>query len=115
MTIDTKALSSSMPWSRDDEVEWGRNEQHELDPFFTFTDRETYFAWVADWKAEYADLSARIRAAKSERRELQRAGAYDPAAARPLFCDRRLARGLLALRRAAKADSWAKRNAARVA
>ena len=115
MTIDTKALLASMPWSPDDAAEWERNEEHELDPFFTYTDRESYLAWVADWKAEYAALSARIRAEKRERRQLQRAGAYDSAAARPLVCDRRLARAMLALRRAAKRDSWARRSVANVA
>ena len=71
--------------------------------------------WVRDWKAAYFQLSRRIRAAKVERRELQRAGAYDTEAARPQIRDRRLARGMLALRRAVKRDSWVRRNAAKVA
>jgi hypothetical protein len=112
MTIDLTALRIATPWTNADDPDW---EGRELGSFFTYDDRGSYLAWVREWKTEYATLSARIRAQKRERCELQRAGAYDVLAARPLREDRRLARGMLALRRAAKRDSWTKRNASNVA
>ena len=33
---------------------------------FTFTNRETYVAWRAEWRAEYAELTANIREAKAK-------------------------------------------------
>ena len=115
MNIDQTALCRTMPWSPDDLPAWEANEGHAFDPFFTYTDRESYLAWAAGWKEDYRDLAAEIRRLKRERPTLQRTGAYDPAAAAPLVAGRKMARALLALRRASKRDSWAKRSAANVA
>jgi hypothetical protein len=68
---------------------------------FPYTDRASYLGFVAEWKAIYAALSADIRAQKRDRADHSR--------------NSRLAFGLLALRTAAKADSWAKRQALRAA
>lgn len=82
--------------------------------FLTYDDRASYLAWVAEWKATYAQLSEQIRTAETERREMQRAG--DPKASAKQYECHTLsvsARMLLALRRVAKADSWARATAAR--
>jgi hypothetical protein len=104
-----------MPWNSDDIAAWEENANHAFDPFFTYTDRESYLAWTAEWKRSYADLTADIRDLKRARQALQRSGSYDRAAAAPLMRGKKLARALLALRRAAKRDSWARRNASQVA
>jgi hypothetical protein len=70
---------------------------------------------VAEWKALYADLSAQIRVQKREAREAHRNGTFDYRMGRQMTESKRTARGLLALRRAAKRDSWAKRQALRAA
>ena len=41
---------------------------------FNFTNRDEYLVWVATWKAEYADLSVRIREAKKTISTLQKSG-----------------------------------------
>ena len=41
---------------------------------FNFTNRAEYLVWVANWKAEYADLSVRIREAKKTISEIQKSG-----------------------------------------
>jgi hypothetical protein len=115
MTIDQTALRRTMPWSHDKLAAWEANEEHEFDAFFTYTDRKTYIAWATEWKAENVTLSADIRRLKRERLELQRAGRYDTLAAGPLHVARKTARAMLALRRAAKRDSWARQNASKVA
>ena len=82
-----------------------------LRPFLTYTDRDSYLAWVASWKAQYRALSATIRA---EKREWRAAGSNIP---RPLQISRRdhtrIARTALALRAAGKIDSWARAQAAK--
>ena len=115
MTIDTTALVRSMPWDPDDRRDWETNEHGELDAFFSYTDRASYLAWVSVWKEEYAALSDAIPVLKRSRRELQRDGAFDSHATRPLRASQVAARALLALRRAAKRDSWARRARANVA
>jgi len=88
----------------------------------TYTDRETYLAWVTEWKAVYAALTVAQRARKAAAREAQRTGvapvAPQDTAANPTWWwgpaeGKTHARALLALRAAGKVDSWAKRNAAR--
>ena len=78
---------------------------------FTYTDRESYLAWVAEWKATYAALSS----AQREHKAAIRAAAGDlatQASEQAAHADgRKQARALLAIRAAAKLDSWAKRNA----
>lgn len=115
MSIDQAALRRTVPWDPDDVPAWEANESGDFNPFFGYIDRTTYLSWVAGWKADYAALAAEIRSLKAARPALQRAGAYDSEAARPLVFARRSARAMLALRRAAKRDSWAKRNAGKVA
>jgi hypothetical protein len=39
---------------------------------FNFTDRETYLAWRLEWRANYMDLSSRIRAQKRSRKQFLR-------------------------------------------
>lgn len=43
---------------------------------FSFTDRETYLAFVTQWKEEYKDLSEKIRKTKIEYKEAQRRDVY---------------------------------------
>jgi hypothetical protein len=40
---------------------------------FNFTDRASYLAWRAEWKANYAQLTTDIRRLKGERAETNRA------------------------------------------
>lgn len=40
--------------------------QAEIDASLTFTDRDSYLAWVADWKKRYAQLSTQIRAMRKD-------------------------------------------------
>jgi hypothetical protein len=94
-----------------------------LDPAWaahlTYTDRETYLAWVSEWKAIYAALTVAQRARKAARREGQRTGvalAAPQDTTNPTWWwgpaeGKTHARALLALRAAGKVDSWAKRNA----
>jgi hypothetical protein len=80
---------------------------------FSYTDRTSYLEQVRTWKGLYAELSGAIRAAKSVCRNAQRAG--DSTASRQqadLAWQASQARSLLAWRRLAKLDSWAKRQAA---
>src|SRR5436190_14113907 len=115
MNINHVALVRTKPWNPDDLPAWEANADHAFDPFFAYTDRESYLAWVAGWNDDYRQLTTEIRRLKRERPALQRAGAYDSVAAGPLVDARQAARALLALRRASKRDSWAKRSAAKVA
>jgi len=39
---------------------------------FSFTDRQTYLDFVANWKAEYKDLSEKIRITKQEVKDANR-------------------------------------------
>ena len=110
--IDTDALIRTRPWQPDDIPAWEANENGAFNPFFDYHDRATYLAWVEAWKQQYAALAAEIRRHKAARPALQRAGLYDSPAARPLHQARRSCYLLLLLRRAAKRDSWAKRQAA---
>lgn len=43
---------------------------------FSFTTREEYLAWRAEWKADYKLRSQRIRALKKEIKGIARSGAY---------------------------------------
>jgi len=78
--------------------------------FFAYTERESYLAWVAAWKANYRELTLRQRAIKAE---LRAAGSDLPwGPSREVIENRHYAQLLLGLRAAAKIDSWAKRQAA---
>lgn len=43
-------------------------------PAFPFSDRATYLAWRRAWKAQYKDLSGRIRETKLELKNRMRSG-----------------------------------------
>ena len=93
-------------------------------PHLTYTDRESYLAWVTRWQTVYAALSVAQRARKAATREAARAISRGEKPA-PTINDgsanwwwspaegKTHARALLALRAAGKVNSWAKRNAAR--
>jgi hypothetical protein len=44
-----------------------------------FTNRETYIAWRAEWRAQYKNLSAQIRTKKVELKTAFQANNYDAA------------------------------------
>jgi hypothetical protein len=74
---------------------------------FAYTDRESYLAWVAAWKEAYRALSLAQRERKAARRA---AGSSVPAQIWwDLYDGAHQAWAMLALRAAAKRDSWAKR------
>jgi hypothetical protein len=56
---------------------------------FTFTDRATYIAWRAIWRAEYAEKTRQIREGRAKYLELARQAhelhATDPSAAQRIF------------------------------
>jgi hypothetical protein len=109
-TIDTAALLAASPHKATEHLE---ADDPKLVPFLAYTDRESYLAWVAAWKAEYKSLSATIR---TEKREWRAAGSNIPWQLQfSLPNHKRLARTLLALRHAGKADSWARAQAAKAA
>ena len=84
--------------------------------FLAYTDRASYLAWVAEWKAVYADLSKQIRADKTECRQMQRCGNERASSMQVRLVDEGIsARMLLALRHVAKVDSWSRATAARAA
>lgn len=88
----------------------------DLAELLAYTDRASYLAWVSAWKATYAELAGWIRSSKAECRAAQRNG--EPKGSRlqaELHHAGRDARLLIVLRRAAKRDSWAKREAAQAA
>ena len=71
-----------------------------LDKFLTFTDRDGYLAWRADWRAEYKEISANIR----EMRAVWRAEGshHEFPLHSQLYEKRARARSMLTLRRASK-------------
>lgn len=82
--------------------------------FLTFTDRDSYLEWVADWKETYKALSESIRGSREAAKNMARAG--DPKAAyaqSSAALKGQQARAMLALRRIAKGRSWAMRQATR--
>jgi len=79
--------------------------------FFFYQDRESYLAWVAQWKALYRALSAEIRQQKRAVRKADNDATWQQRHA--LWQNQRLARALLALRAAAKRDSWQRATAVR--
>jgi hypothetical protein len=108
--IDTAGLSAITSHSDSDKHQF-TEQPDKLAPYLTYTDRESYLAFVADWKSTYANLSATIRAGKAQWRA---AGSDIPyPLVRDHVANRHLARTLLALRAAGKVDSRAKREAAR--
>ena len=82
---------------------------------FTYTDRESYLAWVADWKAVYRALSEAQRGHKAAIRAAGGDVATQASEQAARADGAKQARALLAIRAAAKLDSWAKRSAAKEA
>jgi hypothetical protein len=83
-------------------------EQH---PAISFGDRESYLAWVVDWKSSWHGVVASIRNAKSIRRDRTRndEDRFDAQAER--LCLRVVAFNHLQLRRAAKVLAFQARQA----
>lgn len=109
-TIDTAALLSATPYKESDKHDLAEHPE-KLAPFLTYADRDSYLAFVAEWKSVYRNLSAEIRIQK---RDWRAAGSDIPYPLQRARNDsRRLARTLLALRAAAKVDSWGKHQAQR--
>jgi hypothetical protein len=83
----------------------------------TFTTRDDYLAWVADWKAAYAETADRIRALKRQRSPKNRPESTTPMQVlTDLYRTRVTAKALLALRKASKVragEQWAARRAER--
>lgn len=111
MDFNIDKITYSMPDSKESQAEWEQDASH-FAPFMTYTDRESYLEWVKAWKAQYAGLTEAQRATKAKVFPVGFANADDKDIA-ALHHQRRLARAMLALRRHAKADSWAKRQAAK--
>jgi len=84
-----------------------------LAPFFAYHDRESYLAWVAEWKELYRGLSVDIRTDKRAIWKADKDATWQQRHA--LVQQRRLARAMLALRHAAKRDSWRRATAERAA
>lgn len=109
-TIQTGALLAITPYKVAERL---TADDPKLVPFLTYTDRDSYLAWVAAWKEEYRLTSGAIRI---EKRQWRAAGSDIPWPLQVSLRDhRRAARSLLALRAAGKRDSSARARAARVA
>ncbi len=76
-------------------------------PFLTYTDRTSYLKWVADWKSVYRELSVAQRLRKTVIREAGSSASAEQW--RALIGGKLHARGMLALRAAAKLDSASRR------
>jgi len=69
----------------------------------TFTDREGYLRWIAEWKMVYAELSAQIAAGKANVKKAARAGeGKAPAMQRELGYKRVMAHKMMTLLEEAK-------------
>ena len=71
-----------------------------------FTDRDSYFEWVRQWKATYKSLSQEIRELKATIREKQAQGEYVWRLQEQRWRLRWYATALLILRREGKVRSW---------
>lgn len=81
---------------------------------FTFTTKETYLAWRADWKAEYAATSETIRATKKAINQQHREQGYAKSADwRTLFSSVRKANELLGTLISAKEEAGRQYHAAK--
>lgn len=72
---------------------------------FTFDSKETYLEFRAQWKKEYAELSASIRDTKKQIRETMKANEYAGSLQAYLRQERDNARRLLAMRAASKVEA----------
>jgi hypothetical protein len=72
-----------------------------LQEFLVFDDRESYLAWRAEWKQQYAELSQSIRGLRKEWRA--EGSNHNFQLHNNLLRSRALARSMLALRHASKA------------
>jgi hypothetical protein len=95
---------------------WKRNRNNpDFSPFLTYQGRDEYLEWAKNWKQAYAELSQSIREDRNALRHREGNGPYEtPELIRNsrLVFNRQTANAMLALRRASKADSWAKKQAA---
>ena len=74
---------------------------------FTFTSKTEYLKWVANWKAEYSDLSDNIRNARATCKSLQQDNDAKASETQSKLSSLGLqARGMLLVRRLGKARSW---------
>jgi hypothetical protein len=88
----------------------------ELKEFLTFTDKESYFESVSEWKAEYNEHSQHTRTLRADTKNAQRENNPEASSMQADLDKRsRLARMMLVVRRAGKSHSWALREAAKVA
>lgn len=112
--MDTNELRTLLAKARLNNKTVEELDSEDYAPFLPFTDRDSYLEWVADWKETYKALSESIRGSKETAKNMARAG--DPKAGfaqANAVIKGRQARALLALRRVAKGQSWAMRNAAK--
>jgi len=72
---------------------------------FAFDSKETYLDFRAQWKKEYAELSASIRDTKKQIRETQKAGNYAGSLQAFLRQERWEASRMLAMRVASKVEA----------
>lgn len=91
-------------------------EPDDFKEFLTFTDKDSYLAWVSERKAYYAELTEKIRLSKRVTRDMQRAGSPKAGEMQAsLARNGHLARILIALRKAGKKHSWALKQESKVA
>jgi hypothetical protein len=82
---------------------------------FTFTTKEQYLEFVADWKHDYAKLSADIREGKKEMRETMRNRQYAGGTQNWLRSSAAEATDMIAMRKAAKVEAQKQYLAAKAA
>lgn len=109
--FDPRAMSRNLGRVRSGKLELSEASSPEVARHLTYTDRESYLAWVTEWKAAYRELSA---AQRSRKAEIRNAGSSATGSQWWALLDgRTTAQLMLFLRAAAKADSWARHEAER--
>lgn len=79
----------------------------DFNDLLTFTDRDSYLEWRAEWKKDYKTLSEEIRFTKKACKGMQKAGSEKAPEMQAILSRKGFdARMMLALRRASKAYSW---------
>ena len=89
-----------------------KEDSSSIKDYLTYSDRESYVAWRASWKAAYKSTSQKIRELKAQRKLKNRpANVSLVTVLGDLWRQQNIARSLLVIRKAGKEDSRARRAA----
>jgi hypothetical protein len=112
MLLQTLRTEEKRGWRNYTVAVWIDAEDYDLEPLLTFSDKASYFAWVAEWKEAYDVISETIRMRKVQRKPRYRVGdTTENDVRRALNAKRAVARALLCIRKASKVKSGLQRAA----